>query len=200
MASLYKNGRHYYVSVSYKGTRRSISTGTSDKKNALTLKSKLERNILQDIIVGKPTVYKQYNLKDLMEKFLNSERDWKESTKSIYKYSFKRYLKSGFPYTSYKAMIVRNLNTMYKWAYENRYIDKSIKFEGGNRWESRHRVINNDELKILFKEVTDDRFNKFVRFAYYTGARSGEIRSLSRDNVKDGFLHKLLRVKVDLEW
>ncbi len=49
-----------------------------------------------------------------MEKFLNSERDWKESTKSIYKYSFKRYLKSGFPDTSYKAMIVRNLNTMYK--------------------------------------------------------------------------------------
>ena len=91
MASLYKNGRHYYVSVSYKGTRRSISTGTSDKRNALALKSKLERNLLQDIIVGKPKVSKQYSLKDLMEKFLNSERDWKESTKSIYKYSFKRY-------------------------------------------------------------------------------------------------------------
>ena len=164
MASLYKNGRHYYVSVSYKGTRRSISTGTSDKRNALALKSKLERNLLQDIIVGKPKVSKQYSLKDLMEKFLNSERDWKESTKSIYKYSFKRYLKSGFPDTSYKAMIVRNLNTMYKWAYENGYIDKSIKYEGGNRWESRHRVINNDELEILFKEVSDDRFNKFIRF------------------------------------
>ena len=61
-------------------------------------------------------------------------------------------------------MIVRNLNTMYKWAYENGYIDKSIKYEGGNRWESRHRVINNDELEILFKEVSDDRFNKFIRF------------------------------------
>ena len=188
MASLYKNGRHYYVSVSYKGTRRSISTGTSDKKNALALKSKLERNLLQDIIVGKPTVYKQYNLKDLMEKFLNSERDWKESTKSIYKYSFKRYLKSGFPDTSYKAMIVRNLNTMYKWAYESGYMDKTIKFEGGNRWESRNRVINDNELATLFKEVSDHQFNTFVRFAYYTGARSGEIRSLSMEQVKDGYI------------
>ena len=159
MASLYKNGRHYYVSVSYKGTRRSISTGTSDKRNALALKSKLERNLLQDIIVGKPKVSKQYSLKDLMEKFLNSERDWKESTKIIYKYSFKRYLKSGFPDTSYKAMIVRNLNTMYKWAYENGYMDKTIKFEGGNRWESRNRVINDDELATLFKEVSDNQFN-----------------------------------------
>jgi len=42
MASLYKNGRHYYVSVSYKGRRRSISIGTSDNRNALALKSKLE--------------------------------------------------------------------------------------------------------------------------------------------------------------
>ena len=72
MASLYKNGRHYYVSVYYKGLRRTISTGTSDKRNALALKSKLERNLLQDIIVGKTKVSKQYSLKDFMEKFLNS--------------------------------------------------------------------------------------------------------------------------------
>ena len=29
-------------------------------------------------------------------------------------------------------------------------------------------------------------FNKFVQLAYYTGARNGEIRSISRDNVLGG--------------
>ena len=38
-------------------------------------------------------------------------------------------------------------------------MDKSIKFEGGNRWESRNRVINDDELATLFKEVSDNQFN-----------------------------------------
>ena len=32
-------------------------------------------------------------------------------------------------------------------------------------------------------EIRDNRFNLFVRFAYYTGARSGEIRSISRENI-----------------
>ena len=42
MASLYKNGIHYYVPVFYKDRRRSISTGNLDKRNAPALKSKLE--------------------------------------------------------------------------------------------------------------------------------------------------------------
>ena len=37
----------------------------------------------------------------------------------------------------------------------------------------------------MFAEITDTSFNTFVRFAYYTGARSGEIRRLSRENVLD---------------
>ena len=36
--------------------------------------------------------------------------------------------------------------------------------------------------------IKDDAFNSFVRFAYYTGARSGEIRSLSRDKVLEDSL------------
>ena len=36
--------------------------------------------------------------------------------------------------------------------------------------------------------IKDESFNDFVRFAYYTGARSGEIRSLSRDRVLEDSL------------
>jgi integrase len=40
----------------------------------------------------------------------------------------------------------------------------------------------------MFTSIKDDSFNSFVRFAYYTGARSGEIRSISRDNVLEDSL------------
>ena len=43
--------------------------------------------------------------------------------------------------------------------------------------------MNDKELKTLLDEIRDNRFNLFVRFAYYSGARSGEIRRLSRENV-----------------
>jgi len=40
----------------------------------------------------------------------------------------------------------------------------------------------------MFSSIKDDSFNDFVRFAYYTGARSGEIRSISRENVLEDSL------------
>ena len=40
----------------------------------------------------------------------------------------------------------------------------------------------------MFNNMEDSNFNIFVRFAYYTGARSGEIRSLSIDSVLEDSL------------
>ena len=44
-------------------------------------------------------------------------------------------------------------------------------------------VYHSDEPETLLDKIEDNRFNLFVRFAYYTGARSGEIRSISRENI-----------------
>ena len=38
----------------------------------------------------------------------------------------------------------------------------------------------------MFSEINDESFNAFVRFAYYTGARSGEIRRIAKENVLEG--------------
>ena len=40
----------------------------------------------------------------------------------------------------------------------------------------------------MFDKIQAKDFNSFVRFAYYTGARSGEIRSISTENVLDSHL------------
>ena len=53
------------------------------------------------------------------------------------------------------------------------------------RCEPRQRTYRSDELKLMFDSIEPQSFNLFVRFAYYTGAKSGEIRSISTENVQD---------------
>ena len=67
-------------------------------------------------------------------------------------------------------------------------VEKAHYLPGDVRGEARHRTFTADELKLMFAEIQNDTFNSFVRFAYYTGAMSGEIRSISRDNVLEGSL------------
>jgi len=51
---------------------------------------------------------------------------------------------------------------------------------GGSDYDPRERVLSKKELNLLFNHVTPHHFNQFIRFAYYSGARSGEIRRISR--------------------
>ncbi len=37
----------------------------------------------------------------------------------------------------------------------------------------------------MFSCIANKKFNQFVQFAYYTGAKSGEIRSLTQENILD---------------
>jgi hypothetical protein len=54
---------------------------------------------------------------------------------------------------------------------------------GGSDYDPRERVLSKKELNHLFNHVTPHHFNQFIRFAYYSGARSGEIRHISRANI-----------------
>ena len=69
---------------------------------------------------------------------------------------------------------------------KNNLVEKAYKIPGDTKGEARHRTYTKDELDMMFEGIQDEMFNAFIRFAYYTGARSGEIRSISRDNVLEG--------------
>jgi len=47
----------------------------------------------------------------------------------------------------------------------------------------------------MFANIQDISFNRFVQFAYYTGARSGEIRSISTDKLLEGSLEESYTAK-----
>ena len=114
---------------------------------------------------------------------------WANSTLERYKTLLGNYISSGMPDNpTTKSMTIRVINSCNNWGYKHGAIAKPVKMEGGSKWDTRNRVFADSELKIIFEEIRDKRFNSFVRFAYYTGARSGEIRSISRDNVLEGSL------------
>jgi integrase len=77
---------------------------------------------------------------------------------------------------------------MYKWAYDNKMIKEIKRLDGGSKWEYRKRTYTNDEMDLILNCIKPDHFQIFVRFAYYTGARRGEICKITEENLKHGYV------------
>ena len=189
MASIYKNGKYYYLSVTLDGKRISRSLGTDDFTISKRLRNHVEFNILKElhsVEVKKPDL----TFDQLVTRYLKTNHNWSKKTKELKNYVLNSY-QSGKPLPTNptsRAIFVRTINSCWNWGLKQGLIVKAHKIEGDTKGESRIRVFNDKELKILFEEIKDTLFNNFVRFAYHTGARSGEIRRISRDNVMEDSL------------
>ena len=187
MASVYRKSTGvYYLAVTFQNSRITRSLGTRCYETAKKVTPQIEKQILSDLINGasekKP---KTISFNNLVERYLQYQgRDWAKSTIERNKSLLNKYLVNGLPANkTTKAMTIRVINACNNWGFKHGLINQPIKIEGGSKWESRNRVLSDSELKTLLDEIKDNRFNLFVRFAYYTGARSGEIRSISRENI-----------------
>jgi len=183
MSSVYrKKSGVYYISVSYQGKRITQSLGTKNHNTARSLRSGIEKSILTSIISDKQV--KEIGFSSLVDRYLNADHGWKSSTLAINTRLLNNYLRLGLPANqTTRAMTIRVVNGCNRWGVKEELISNYKSIPGGNKYDARNRVFTDDELKLLFNKVTPDHFNQFVRFAYYTGARSGEIRRISRQNV-----------------
>lgn len=178
MASLYqrKNGT-YYLSVAFQGKRQTRSLQTKSKEIAKKLIPSIEKEIMIELINGKQK--KDLPFKELAKRYLEYDHNWRASTLRLNTYKLKNYLQNGYPKNkTTKAMMIRIINGCNKWGKEHGLINSYQRIKGGSDYDPRDRVLTKDELKILFDSVTPYHFNQFIRFAYYTGARSGEIRRI----------------------
>ena len=189
MSSLYKNGNYYYISINFEGKRTVKSLGTKDKKVAKALKPYIEASILQEL-----TGFKESSLdlsfSELVNRFLKASHPWALRTYEMNRYILASHLK-GNPLPenpTSRAIHIRHINQCWNWGLKNKLVKKAYTIPGDTKGESRDRVYTECELNLMFTSIKDDSFNAFVRFAYYTGARSGEIRSISRDNVLEDSL------------
>ena len=184
MATLYKNRNIWYITVSTGSKRLTRSLRTKDKQVAKQLKSDAELELLS-ILSGVSKPSKNLPFDELVRCYLKTDHNWSKRTKELNEYVFHSY-KSGKPLPlnpTSRAIFIRTINACWNWGLKQGLITRAFKLEGDTKGESRSRVLSDSELKTLLDNIRDNRFNLFVRFAYYTGARSGEIRSISRENI-----------------
>ena len=184
MASLYKKRDIWYISSMIDNKRLSVSLRTKDKQVAKQLKPCAELELLSQLS-GATQPSKTLPFDDLVKRYLKADHNWSKRTKELNEYVFRSY-QSGKPLPlnpTSRSIFVRTINACWNWGLKQGLITKAFKLEGDTKGESRNRVLSDSELKTLLNEIRDKRFNLFVRFAYYTGARSGEIRSISRENI-----------------
>jgi len=176
--------------MTYQSNRLRKSLGTSDYLTAKKLAKEIEPRLLIELASGKSSKPKPIiNFKSLVNEFLSYDHGWSSNTKRIYRDSLNKYINEGFPSNkSYRAMIVRCLNRCYKWGSEQGLIDNPKHFSGGNDYEARMRIFSDSELDLILNKIEPYPFQLFVRFAYYTGARQGEIKQLTVDNIKHGYV------------
>ena len=184
MASLYKKRDIWYISSMIDNKRLSVSLRTKDKRIAKQLKPKAELELLSQL-TGSVKPSKNLPFDDIVKRYIKADHNWSKRTKELNEYVFRSY-QSGKPLPlnpTSRSIFVRTINACWNWGLKQGLITKTFKLEGDTKGESRNRVLSDSELKTLLDEIRDNRFNLFVRFAYYTGARSCEIRSISRENI-----------------
>jgi len=186
MASIYKNNNTWYLSVTIGKNRATRSLRTSDYKVAKQLKPYIESQLILEL-TGLKKRTPVVPFPDLAAKFLKANTKRSKNTQKLYKYILRSYINDNSLPTNpnTRAIFIRTINACWNWGLKQGLIDKANKLEGDTKGEPRQRVYTAYELDLLFNQITDKDFNAFIRLAYYTGARSGEIRSLSRENVLD---------------
>ena len=186
MASIYKNNNTWYLSVTIGKNRATRSLMTTDYKVAKELKPYIESQLILEL-TGLKKRTSVVPFPDLAAKFLKANTKRSKNTQKLYKYILRSYINDNSLPTNpnTRAIFIRTINACWNWGLKQGLIDKANKLEGDTRGEPRQRVYTADELDLLFNQITDKDFNSFIRLAYYTGARSGEIRSLQRENVLD---------------
>ena len=189
MASLYKNRGIWYLAVCSDGKRINKSLGTKDKNVAKQLKPYVETSILQEL-KGIIKSNAKLTFSELIDRFLSAKHPWSATTYDLNKYILTSHLngKSLPTNPTSRAIHIRHINQCWNWGIKNNLVDKAHLISGDTKGESRLRTYKECELNLMFTEIKDESFNSFVRFAYYTGARSGEIRFISTDNVLDDSL------------
>ena len=188
MSSLYKKKNTWYLSVQVNGKRTSKSLKTSSKNVAVLLKDKAEYELITELL-GLTNKEKEIPFEKLSDMYLK-QVSRSLNTHKIYENAFKKYIaRKPLPSNpNSRSMHIRAINACWNWGLKKGIITKAYKLDMDTRGEARQRTYTKSELKCMFENIEPYTFNLFVQFAYYTGARSGEIRSISPDNVQNDYI------------
>ena len=197
---MYKNGKYWYTSLMVNGKRHTASLRTKDKKIALTRVKQVQNELYNQIKNGKKDTRKTpvSTIKLLKEYqvFKKKNGDWALSTQRTNKHVLNKWYREGEITATNETTIASQskiLNGFFNWCNKRYKVDfKTLSIKDG---KGRVRVYNKKELNLLFTskecfqygEYEDSIIPKcFLEFAYYTGARQGEL--LNIESIQNGFM------------
>ena len=151
-----------------------------DKKSAKNIAIDYEVEIIKEILGFKkpkePVLFsKLYTL------YISADHEWSRNTYLLNELALRKYDKTRIlpENLNTRAIYLRCINTCLRWGKRNGYECTDVQLlEGKREGPPRLRVLTDEELEVIFGGITPEHFNRFVKFAYYTGARAGEIRGL----------------------
>ena len=173
------------MSIMVNKKRITKSLGTKNRKVAYEKMPSTLSKIIED---SKESL-NQMSFEELTNCFLKSNNHWSNNTRLLYTRILSEYNK-GAPLPTNptsRAIYVRHINCCWNWGVKQGLISKPNKLTGDTIGIARSRVFSSNEINTLKNGIKCPNFNSFVRLAYYTGARSSEIRSLRRENMKDEY-------------
>ena len=190
MASLYKKNNVYYLSVKFNGKRKAKSLHTKKLNAAKKLQPLVEFELLKELH-GLKTKDNNIAFKNLIPIYLKGDHDWSKSTREHSNYVLKSWIKNDGKLPDNKASadtFKRRINAVLNWGKRHDYkCTDLVKYKLSSP-PARLRVFTPEECKIIINDFEPIEFRRFCEFAYNTGGRSGEIRRLKADNLKEGNL------------
>tara|TARA_R100000234_G_scaffold38018_1_gene22484 strand:- start:12110 stop:13027 length:918 start_codon:yes stop_codon:yes gene_type:complete len=164
---------------------------TKQDKIANKLHSALEYQALKQYYNPKQKTRK-VSFKKLVKLFLNNKENinkWSKATKETYIYVLNAYLKSKtFPENKQTAIgYMAKVNACINWGIKKNY-KTSEKIRKLPRRIGRTRVFSDKELALIMNSHTNTDLQEFFNFAYYTGARRGEICALKAHQIHPTFI------------
>ena len=193
-SNLYKdNYGNIFFSKTIQGKRIVLPTHTKNPVTANKLHAVLEYHALKQYYEPVPKI-KHIRFSQLVKKFLSETHDWTDKTRETYKYILNAYARNPLlPENKATADgFKRRVNVVLNWGKKNGYSTDIKKFALG-KTVPRHRVFNAKELDMILNKCKDESFQRFVQFAYYTGARRGEINELKDFMIDDGSFYSWVR-------
>jgi len=179
-------GNIYYRKM-IRGNRVTIPTYTKKSAIANKLHTTLEYQALMEHYAPKEK-NRYRSFKQLVELYLKDNDvlvRWTEQTKEVTEYVLRKYAKTRkLPFNRETARGYQTrINALLNWATENNY-KTDVKTMTVFPKKGRQRVFTHREMNIIMNEFQDDSFQRFIHFAYYTGARRGEIYSLKAHQIE----------------
>jgi len=178
-------GNIYYRKM-INGKRVIIPSYTKNHKHANKLHHTLEYQALMEHYAPKEkTKFKRFT--ELVKLYLRDTEvlsRWTNDTSKVTQYVLNAYIKKRkLPNNKETARGYQTrINAVINWGKSKGY-STDQDFMRVNKKRGRLRVFNERELSLIMNEFQDDDFQLFTKFAYYTGARRGEIKNIKTTDI-----------------